>query len=159
MAKILFVCLGNICRSPLAEGIAKDINKKRKLHFTIESAGTSARHAGEHPCEDSRIIAFMNKIDISQYRSRQVTKEDKEDFDYVVVMDESTKKKLEGLGFENIYLLGSFDHYKGANVPDPYFFDEFDDRIRSAYRMIDRCVRDFMYKVEKNTLNKTLSRK
>jgi len=152
MAKILFVCLANICRSPLAEGIAKDINEKRKLDFSIDSAGLSGHHAGEHPCEDSRIIALMNKIDISQYRSRQVTSADKEVFDYVVAMDASNKQRLEALGFKNVYLLGDFNHYRGADVPDPYFFDEFDDRIRNAYRMIDRCVRDFIRKIEKNRL-------
>ncbi len=156
MVKILFVCLGNICRSPLAEGIAKDINEKQKLDFHIESAGTSGHHAGEHPCEDSRIIALMNKIDISQYRSRQVTRADKDRFDYVVAMDASTKEKLKKLGFRYVYLLGDFDHYRGMDVPDPYFFDEFDDRIRNAYRMIDRCVRDFMHKIEKNRIESSI---
>lgn len=152
MKKILFVCLGNICRSPLAEGIAKDINEKRNLGYMIDSAGTGRHHVGETPCEDSRIIARMHNINISEYRARQVTRMDKGAYDYFIAMDASNKKRLEEMGFHNVYLLGEFDHYQGADVPDPYFFDEFDDRIRNAYRMIDRCVRDLMYKIEKNRL-------
>jgi len=152
MKKILFVCLGNICRSPLAEGIAKDINEKRKLGYMIDSAGTGMSHVGETPCEDSRIIARMHNIDISKYRARQVTIMDKGIYDYFIAMDASNKKRLEEMGFHNVYLLGKFDHYSGADVPDPYFFDTFDDRIRSTYRMIDRCVRDLMHKIEKKRL-------
>ncbi len=152
MKKILFVCLGNICRSPLAEGIAKDINEKRKLGYEIDSAGTGNSHVGETPCEDSRVIALMNKIDISKHRARQITRMDKQAYDYVVAMDANNKKDLEMMGFTDVYLLGEFDHYQGADVPDPYFFDVFDDRIRSTYRMIDRCVRDLMHKVEKERL-------
>jgi len=150
--KILFVCLGNICRSPLAEGIAKMVAKEKTLNFIIDSAGTSSWHEGETPCADSIKIAKQQGIDISNLRAREVKKRDHTDFDYIVAMDAKNKKKLETLGFRNIYLLGDFANYRGTDVPDPYFFDTFDDGIKNVYTMIDLCVRDFIQKVENGTL-------
>ncbi len=152
MAKILFVCLGNICRSPLAEGIAKSINKKLNLDHIIDSAGTSSWHEGEVPCSDSIKIAKMNEIDISKLRARQVKRTDMNIFDYIVAMDADNKKKLEALGFKNVYLLGEFADYLGMDVPDPYFFDTFDNRIKHVYKMVEICVKDFIEKIEHKTI-------
>lgn len=150
--KILFVCLGNICRSPLAEGIAKEISKIKNLEFEVDSAGTSSWHEGEVPCADSIKIARMHHVDISKLRARQVKRTDKEIFDIVVAMDTANKKKLETMGFRNVYLLGEFADYLGADVPDPYFFDTFDEGIKNVYTMIERCVTDLIEKLENETL-------
>ena len=72
MKRILFVCLGNICRSPLAEGVAQYILEKEGLNLVVDSAGTSNWHEGEAPCSHSIKIARENEVDISQQRSRPI---------------------------------------------------------------------------------------
>ena len=141
--KILFVCLGNICRSPLAEGVAQSILEKEDLTLVVDSAGTSNWHEGEAPCDHSVKIARQNEVDISQQRSRPVTKQDIEIFDYVVAMDAQNKIDLENFGFTNVYKLGDFGGYKGANVPDPYFFPGFEG-FEKVFEMVDVCVKDFL---------------
>lgn len=147
MKRILFVCIGNICRSPLAEGITRKIAKESNLDITVDSAGTSGWHERELPCDSSIKIAALNDVDISKMRARQVRKSDYMDFDYVVAIDAKIKEKLETLGFRNVYLLGDFGGYKGIDVPDPLFLNTFDDDIReiySVYTMIESCVKDFI---------------
>lgn len=141
--KILFVCLGNICRSPLAEGVAQSILEKEGLTLVVDSAGTSNWHEGEAPCDHSIKIARQNEVDISQQRSRPVTKQDIEEFDYVVAMDAQNKIDLENFGFTNVYKLGDFGGYRGANVPDPYFFPGFEG-FEKVFEMVDVCVKDFL---------------
>ena len=142
MSKILFVCLGNICRSPLAHGIAQRISEENRLEWFIDSAGTSNWHVGEAPCEHSIKVARNHKIDISLQRSRAVTKEDIHYFDYVIAMDRQNKIDMEAFGFKNVYLLGDFAGYDGSDVPDPYFFDGFEG-FEKVFNMIELCVRDF----------------
>lgn len=147
MKRILFVCIGNICRSPLAEGIARKIAKESNLDMTVDSAGTSGWHERELPCDSSIKIAALNDVDISKMRARQVKKSDYIDFDYIVAIDAKIKEKLETLGSSNVYLLGDFGGYKGIDVPDPLFLNAFDDDIReiySVYTMIESCVKDFI---------------
>lgn len=71
---ILFVCLGNICRSPLAHGIAQEYINKNQLDILVDSAGTGSWHIGEAPCENSIKIALLNGVDISKQKARQVKK-------------------------------------------------------------------------------------
>lgn len=71
---IIFVCLGNICRSPLAEGIAKEYAKKNNLDIKIASAGTGSWHIGDAPCENSIKVAKQNGIDISKQKAQQIKK-------------------------------------------------------------------------------------
>ena len=144
---ILFVCTGNICRSPLAEGVAQSILEKEGLNLVVDSAGTINWHEGEAPCDHSVKIARQNEVDISKQRSRPVTKQDIDHFDYIVAIDAKIKEKLETLGSSNVYLLGDFGGYKGIDVPDPLFLNAFDDDIReiySVYTMIESCVKDFI---------------
>ncbi len=147
MKRILFVCIGNICRSPLAEGIARKIAKESNLDIAVDSAGTSGWHERELPCDSSIKIAALHDVDISKMRARQVRKSDYIDFDYIVAIDAKIKEKLEKLGSRNVYLLGDFGGYKGIDVPDPLFLNAFDDDIReiySVYTMIESCVKDFI---------------
>ncbi|GIT97379.1 low molecular weight protein-tyrosine-phosphatase [Sulfurovum sp. TSL1] len=151
MDRILFVCLGNICRSPLAHGVAERIVNTNKLELFIDSAGTSDWHKGETPCQHSIEIANRYHIDISQQRSRPVSKEDISLFKYVIAMDRQNKADLEAFGFEHVYLIGDFGDYMGEDVPDPYFFDGFEG-FDKVYTMISHCVEDFMEKVKHGSL-------
>ncbi len=146
--KILFVCLGNICRSPLAEGVAQSILEKEGLNLVVDSAGTSNWHEGEAPCAHSVKIGRQNNVDISRQRSRPITKQDIEIFDYVVAMDAQNKSDLEKFGFSNVYILGDFGGYKGANVPDPYFSPGFEG-FEKVFEMVDVCVKDFLEQTSK----------
>ena len=151
MKSILFVCLGNICRSPLAQGIAQKIVKEKNLEFIVDSAGTSNWHEGEAPCENSIKIAKQYQVDISKQHSRIISKNDIQKFDYVVAMDKQNKTDMENFGFKNVYLLGDFGTYKGADVPDPYFFDGFEG-FEKVYTMITLCVSDFIQKIADKNL-------
>lgn len=135
---ILFVCLGNICRSPLAEAIAKDISHKKGLSLTIESAGTGSWHIGEAPCINSQKIAQQKGLDIANYRGRQVNKKDFQTFDLIIGLDHSNVKNLKKMGCQNPLLLGDFG-FNGEDVPDPYFFNGFEG-FEKVYEMIETCV-------------------
>jgi len=147
---IIFVCLGNICRSPLAEAIAKEEIKKRGLDIDIDSAGTGSWHIGETPCENSQIVAKNNGINISSYRARQVTKQDFSKFDLVIGLDASNISNLKQIGCKNPYLLGSFG-YDNQDVPDPYFFDGFEG-FDKVFEMIKQCVSTLLDEIETNKL-------
>lgn len=139
---ILFVCLGNICRSPLAEGIAKNYIKEKNLDLIIESAGTGHWHIGEKPCENSIKVAKLNGVDISKQKARQVKKDDFKNFDLIVGLDDSNISNLKNLGCKNPLKLGSFG-FEGECVPDPYFFDGFEG-FDKVFEMIDTCVKNLI---------------
>lgn len=139
---ILFVCLGNICRSPLAEGIAKNYIKEKNLNLVIESAGTGHWHVGEKPCENSIKVAKLNGVDISNQKAQQVKKSDFKNFDLIVGLDDSNISNLKNLGCTNPIKLGDFG-FNGECVPDPYFFDGFEG-FDKVFEMIDVCVRNLI---------------
>jgi len=147
LKRILFVCRANICRSPIAEGIARKLIIERNLDVTVDSAGTINFYENELPCESSVKIAALHDVDISTIRSRQVKKSDSMNFDYIVAMDNKIIKSLKSLGFNNVHHLGNYGGYNGTDVPDPYFLKDFEDDIRevySVYTMIEACVKDFI---------------
>ena len=139
---ILFVCLGNICRSPLAEGIAKNYIKEKNLNLVIESAGTGHWHVGEKPCDNSIKVALLNGVDISKQKAQQVKKEDFKNFDLIVGLDDSNISNLKNLGCKNPIKLGDFG-FNGECVPDPYFFDGFEG-FDKVFEMVDVCVRNLI---------------
>ena len=139
---ILFVCLGNICRSPIAEGVAKRYIQEKNLDLIIDSAGTGSWHVGEAPCENSIKVAHLNGVDISKQRARQVTKDDFKKYDVIVGLDNSNITNLKNLGCKNPLKLGDFG-YEGKDVPDPYFFDGFEG-FDKVFEMIDICVRNLI---------------
>jgi len=151
MDRILFVCLGNICRSPLAHGVAQKIISNKNLSLSIDSAGTSDWHQGEAPCKHSIEIAAQYDVDITKQRSRSVTKEDIQHFKYVVAMDKQNKTDLEAFGFDQVHLLGNYGDFQGEDVPDPYFFPGFEG-FDKVYNMIALCVEDFLERVENGSL-------
>ncbi|NPA65657.1 MAG: low molecular weight phosphotyrosine protein phosphatase [Epsilonproteobacteria bacterium] len=142
LKSILFVCLGNICRSPLAEGVAKAYIEEKALAIDAESAGTGSWHIGEAPCEGSQKIAKLHGIDISHHKARQITKEDLKKFDLLVALDSKNLADLRSMGASNVIKLGSFG-YDGADVPDPYFFDGFEG-FEKVYEMIETCTRNLI---------------
>lgn len=138
MKSILFVCLGNICRSPLAQGIAEKLIREKQLDIKVDSAGTGDWHIGEAPCPNSIKVASINGIDISAQQGRQVTEADLSSFELIVALDESNYGNLKKMGAENLIKLGHFGH-NNEDVPDPYFFPGFEG-FDKVYRMIESCV-------------------
>jgi len=142
--KILMVCLGNICRSPLAQGIFEDIAAKKELSCEIASAGTSSFHAGEKPDPRSIAIAAENGIDISNQRSQELLVEDLEYYDIIFVMDKSNYRDAMSLAStdaqkEKIKLFLEYGESEVAEVPDPYYTKGFDyvfDLINDASKVI-----------------------
>jgi len=138
MSSLLFVCLGNICRSPLAEGVAKKIAYERGLDVHIDSAGTGSWHVGETPCVHSIEVAKKHGVDISMQRARQVSKEDFERFDLIVALDDNNYYDLKRMGAKELVKLGTYG-YDGADVPDPYFFPGYEG-FEKVYEMVDHAV-------------------
>jgi len=129
MMKILFVCLGNICRSPMAEGIMKSLVKKHGLDWTIDSAGTEYYHVGEAP--DARAVNTCRRfgIDITGQRARRVTGKDFSTFDIVYalatdVMEELLRMKPATHTAELKLLLDELNTDEPCSVHDPYYGDE-----------------------------------
>ena len=137
MKSVIFVCLGNICRSPLAEGIARKYAQDRGLDLTIDSAGTGNWHAGEAPCDHSIAIAREHGVEIGHLRARQVKREDFERFDLVIALDESNYNDLKRMGASPVKL-GVYGH-EGQDVPDPYFFKGYEG-FEKVFTMIESCV-------------------
>lgn len=147
MIKVLFVCLGNICRSPLAEAIFKAEVKKRGMEHLLQmdSAGTAGYHIGDAPDPRSYRNALQNGISID-HRGRQFQFNDFQDFDYILAMDQSNLRhitqmaKQQGIEHSNIYLMRSFQvDPDSQEVPDPYYgghqgFQEVFDILSDANR-------------------------
>lgn len=136
------VCLGNICRSPLAEGILKAEANKRSLNWHVDSAGTSGWHAGEAPDPRSIQVARENGLDIGDQRSRQIGAEDFDEFDLIITMDTNNYRNVINLARnekdrEKVYMLLNY-LYPGENraVPDPYY----DGGFQNVYDMISDAV-------------------
>jgi protein-tyrosine phosphatase len=137
---IIFVCLGNICRSSLAEGVAIAKAKSLGLELQVDSAGTSRYHNGEPPCTISQELARSNGIDISKQRSEHISDFDLHSYDMVIAMDESNFRDLRELGLENLYKFGNFG-FNGADVADLYYAP---DKAQSVYKMIDMGVESIL---------------
>lgn len=127
--KILFVCLGNICRSPAAEGVLKAAAERKGLSdkIVVDSAGTYGGHAGQLPDSRMRSAAARRGYDLT-HRARQITEEDFIDFDMIVVMDDMNYESVSRLAPERRYLdkLYRFAEFCGrhpqwSHVPDPYY--------------------------------------
>lgn len=137
---ILFVCLGNICRSPLAEGVFAAVLEEKRLseHFELDSAGTGGWHAGSAPDPRSVAIAASHGIDISGQKARKVNADDFSRFDLILAMDRSNVEELQRLApaaaRERIHLFLEFADGKVRDVPDPYYGGP--DGFAAVYRMI-----------------------
>jgi protein-tyrosine phosphatase len=145
MPSVLFVCLGNICRSPLAEGIMRARARERGIDLVVDSAGTGDWHVGEPPCEHSIRVAAMHGIDITGLRARQVEPEDLHRFSHLVGLDDANVADLKRMGARKVLKLGDYG-YDGADVPDPYFFPGFEG-FEKVYEMIDTCVGNLLAEI------------
>jgi len=141
MTKVLMVCLGNICRSPLAEGILKS---KVYLHKTfIDSAGTGAYHVGEKPDPRSISIANIHGIDITNQKARQFSVKDFENFDLIYVMDQSNYENVIALARNEDdkskvkMILNEVFPEEDLDVPDPYTGGDFG--FKNVYNMLDQA--------------------
>ncbi len=127
MVKVLFVCMGNICRSPTAEGVFRHKVERASLQqqVSIDSAGTHAYHVGNPPDTRAQAAALKRDVDLSSQRARRVNADDFSTFDYVIAMDESNKRDLLSIcpaGFEDrIHLFLDFAESDETEVPDPYY--------------------------------------
>jgi len=138
--KILMVCLGNICRSPLAEGILQ--NKVDPQKVVVDSAGTGSWHLGNPPDERSITIALEHGIDIRHQRCRQFTKDDFDRFDRIYVMDRSNYRNVVALAETNedkkkVKLLLREIPMETEEVPDPYYGGH--DGFKKVYLMLDKA--------------------
>ena len=141
MTRILMVCLGNICRSPLAEGILRDKIQKKRIEAAVESAGTGDYHVGEPADPRSVEVATKNEIDINSHTARQFTVSDFDAYDLIYAMDKSNYQNIVKLARNETdrakvkILMNEVMPGENQDVPDPYFGGKhgFDN----VFKMID----------------------
>lgn len=141
--KILMICLGNICRSPLAEGILKDKVKKAGLDWEIDSAGTLGHNVGCPPHHLSQKVARQYGMDICEHKCRNFSKEDIKNFDKIYVMDDENYLDVKRISVKN-WDAGKVDLimnelYPGEDriVPDPWYGGE--EGFHKVYEMLDKA--------------------
>lgn len=139
--KILMVCLGNICRSPLAEGILKSkINSK---NIFVDSAGTGAYHVGNLPDARSILVAKKYGIDITDQKARKIKKSDLDTFDYIYAMDKTNYDNILALTQNKeqkvkvFMIMNELQPNKNISVPDPYYGG--DQGFENVYAMLDKA--------------------
>ncbi|MEM7562760.1 MAG: low molecular weight protein-tyrosine-phosphatase [Pseudomonadota bacterium] len=141
--KVLFVCMGNICRSPTAHGVFRDLVAENKLSdlIQVDSAGTHSYHTGSPPDLRSQAVASENRVDLSDLRARRFESADFSEFDYVIGMDQNNMSQMRSIQPEGasarFHLMLEFSQkYSQTEVPDPYFgedgFDLVFDMISDA---------------------------
>lgn len=151
MQKIIFVCLGNICRSPVAEGVALHLKNKHNLQVYIDSAGTAGYHVGEAP--DPRTVANARRhgVDLSPLRARQFSVLDFEKFDHIFTMDLGNYNTVVRLASNQeqrnkVKLLLEFVYKtKGLEVPDPYYGSEKD--FEKVFTLVYKACEDLFCKL------------
>ena len=160
--RVLFVCLGNICRSPLAEGVFRSLVQERGLegHYSADSAGTGAWHAGESPDQRSVEVARRHGVVLAG-SARRIETQDFERFDYVIAMDRQNLLELRALtrsqqGEARLHLLRDFDPEPGdGQVPDPYYGGP--DGFERMYVMVNRACESLLDHLEEGRLGSATS--
>ena len=153
MIKVLFVCMGNICRSPTAEGVFRQVVKDASLSDQIntDSAGTHAYHIGSQPDHRAQSAALNRGIDLSSIRGRKVDNRDFEKFDYILAMDNSNHTDLQVVANgsdDNLHMFLKFaKNFSESDVPDPYYggdqgFEHVLDLIEDASRGLLAHIRE-----------------
>jgi protein-tyrosine phosphatase len=140
--KLLFVCLGNICRSPLAEGIMKHKIAELGLDWEVDSAGTGGWHAGDLPDSRSIQVAQKHGVDLTYQRARKLRSIDYEAFDRIYVMDSINYQDVKRLANEDEYhkielIMNEVEPHRNINVPDPYYGEG--DGFEHVFQMLDRA--------------------
>ena len=148
--KILMVCLGNICRSPLAEGILT--HKTKSLNIEVDSAGTAGYHVGQLPDSRSIEIAKEYNIDLSKQRARQFNRVDFDRFDIIYAMDTNNYAHLISLASNNDernsirLILNEINPNAYESVPDPYYGGG--DGFQNVYNMLDKACERIVQNIE-----------
>jgi protein-tyrosine phosphatase len=170
VVKVLFVCMGNICRSPTAEGVLRKIleqtDRSLSNRVEIDSAGTHGYHVGEAPDSRTQRAADMRGYDLSQIRARKVAAQDLDYFDLVVAMDKSNLDNLKRLArpdqLVKIKLFMDFaENYDDCEVPDPYYglghgFDLVIDMVEDASRgLIKELQSNFLQNTKASKVSKS----
>ncbi len=161
--RVLFVCLGNICRSPTAEGVFRDLVRRQGLQDLIQtdSAGTGSWHIGSPPDPRAQLSAEKRGYDISDLRARQTRPQDFADFDYILAMDRQNARDLQKLGTGQTALgrLQLFLDFapgdKGREVADPYYGGQED--YERAFELIDQAARGLLKHIQTSDLHRTNS--
>jgi len=143
MTRLLFVCTGNICRSPTAEAVARSVAAKRGVVWHVDSAGTSAWHAGEAPDPRAIAIAAKRGHDLSSMSSRALSERDFSRFDHLIALDRAHLHEMRRVPIETVsgrlsLLLDWAPGLEGEDVPDPYYGD--DDDFERALDLIETGV-------------------
>lgn len=152
MIRVLFVCLGNICRSPLAEGVFRRLVIERGLtdRIQVDSAGTGAWHVGEPPDRRMRATAESQGVSLEGIRARKVERSDLKTFDYVFAMDRENARDLSYLESNDnrgrVELFRTYDPSGGSlDVPDPYYGGA--DGFREVFEIVDRTCRSILDRI------------
>src|SRR6056297_910691 len=126
---VLLVCLGNICRSPMAEGALREAAEKAGLEIRVDSAGTAAYHIGDPPDPRAVATAKAHGVNIASLRARQLSDADFETFTYIIALDRANMAGVKARAprhgdFELSLLLDALEGHEGEPVPDPYYGDD-----------------------------------
>ena len=145
--KILMVCLGNICRSPLAEGILRHKIKEAELDWEVQSAGTGSWHIGEAPDPRSQKIAKINGIDISKQKAQKFSQKHFSEFDRIYTMDSSNYRDVVNMAINEEdknkveLIMNLVEPGKNKAVPDPYYDDEL---YSVVFEMLEKACENIM---------------
>jgi len=143
--RILVVCIGNICRSPIAEGLLRHKVKENGLNWVVDSAGTESYHIGEPPHLFSRLVCMQHGIDISDQRARKFTGQDFKNYDKIYALAADVYAEIQAIGIKETKIndMSNVDYflnelYKGCNgsVPDPWYGPE--EGYQEVYDLIDK---------------------
>ena len=146
--KILMVCLGNICRSPLAHGVLEHMAKEKNLNWEIDSAGTGNWHIGEQPDRRSIAIAQKYGVDITNQSCRQFDVSDFEKYDHILVMDQNNLSDVISLANSDADFGKVRLFLKNGIVPDPYHDD---NQFEPVYQMIESRCREIIEEFGSNS--------
>ncbi|WP_028784888.1 low molecular weight protein-tyrosine-phosphatase [Thalassobacillus devorans] len=150
MIKVLFVCLGNICRSPMAEAIFRDLVKKEDLEkeITVDSAGVGHWHVGDLPHEGTRGVLDRYDISYEGMAARQIHEKDWDEFDYLIAMDAKNITDMAGIRKSDevtvARLLDFIPDSEVKDVPDPFFTGNFE----YVYELISTGCRELLFKIK-----------
>lgn len=156
MVKVLFVCLGNICRSPMAEAMFRHAVKREGLEekIQVDSAGTGDWHVGQPPHQGTLKILEEYSISSEGLRARQIQEKDLDEFEYIIAMDSDNKRNIEML--KTVYpkakievLLDFVPDVKVKNVPDPYYTGNF----LEVFSLIEKGCKNLLEHIKTNDLN------
>lgn len=156
---VVFVCMGNICRSPTAEGVFRHVVNQKNMSdvISIDSAGTHAYHIGESPDPRSQSTAKSQGVDLSSQRARQIDSNDFERFDYVIAMDNANFENLKLVSDDNaqlsrLHLFMSFAKgWDNSEVPDPYYGEG--NGFERVFNMVQSASEGLLAHIIKNDLS------